>query len=277
MKAPLPAWLWLVPFAVIFTAFQLAPMAWVAISAFNVNGDWGLGHFQEIAQSAFFRQAIWKSLTISLVSSAIGLVIATLTCHALVRSGGCLRRAMIAFTNMTSNFAGVPLAFAFIILLGANGVLTLALQRLGIIEDVRLYSTGGLIVIYTWFQIPLGILLLFPAFAGLKAEWRDAASLLGAGRIAYWQRIGLPVLWPALAGTFTVLFANAMGAYATVYALVNTSYNLMTIRIANLVAGDLFLEPNLASALALILVLLLVLVTLVQQWLLRRSAQHGSR
>tara|TARA_B100000929_G_scaffold287330_1_gene273841 strand:- start:310 stop:1143 length:834 start_codon:yes stop_codon:yes gene_type:complete len=277
VKAPLPAWLWLVPFAVIFTAFQLAPMAWVAISAFNVNGDWGLGHFQEIAQSAFFRQAIWKSLTISLVSSAIGLVIATLTCHALVRSGGRLRRAMIAFTNMTSNFAGVPLAFAFIILLGANGVLTLALQRLGIIEDVRLYSTGGLIVIYTWFQIPLGILLLFPAFAGLKAEWRDAASLLGAGRIAYWQRIGLPVLWPALAGTFTVLFANAMGAYATVYALVNTSYNLMTIRIANLVAGDLFLEPNLASALALILVLLLVLVTLVQQWLLRRSAQHGSR
>ena len=277
MKAPLPAWLWLVPFAVIFTAFQLAPMAWVAISAFNVNGDWGLGHFQEIAQSAFFRQAIWKSLTISLVSSAIGLVIATLTCHALVRSGGRLRRAMIAFTNMTSNFAGVPLAFAFIILLGANGVLTLALQRLGIIEDVRLYSTGGLIVIYTWFQIPLGILLLFPAFAGLKAEWRDAASLLGAGRIAYWQRIGLPVLWPALAGTFTVLFANAMGAYATVYALVNTSYNLMTIRIANLVAGDLFLEPNLASALALILVLLLVLVTLVQQWLLRRSTQHGSR
>jgi len=277
VKAPLPAWLWLVPFAVIFTAFQLAPMAWVAISAFNVNGNWGLGHFQEIAQSAFFRQAIWKSLTISLVSSAIGLVIATLTCHALVRSGGRLRRAMIAFTNMTSNFAGVPLAFAFIILLGANGVLTLALQRLGIIEDVRLYSTGGLIVIYTWFQIPLGILLLFPAFAGLKAEWRDAASLLGAGRIAYWQRIGLPVLWPALAGTFTVLFANAMGAYATVYALVNTSYNLMTIRIANLVAGDLFLEPNLASALALILVMLLVLVTLVQQWLLRRSAQHGSR
>ena len=126
-------------------------------------------------------------------------------------------------------------------------------------------------------RVVAALMLLFPAFAGLKAEWRDAASLLGAGRIAYWQRIGLPVLWPALAGTFTVLFANAMGAYATVYALVNTSYNLMTIRIANLVAGDLFLEPNLASALALILVLLLVLVTLVQQWLLRRSAQHGSR
>ena len=277
MKAPLPAWLWLVPFAVIFTAFQLAPMAWVAISAFNVNGDWGLGHFQEIAQSAFFRQAIWKSLTISLVSSAIGLVIATLTCHALVRSGGRLRRAMIAFTNMTSNFAGVPLAFAFIILMGANGMLTLMLERLGIIDDFNLYSRTGLIVIYTWFQIPLGILLLFPAFGGLRPDWREAASLLGAGRLGYWRHVGLPVLWPALAGTLTILLANAMGAYATVYALVNTSYNLMTIRIANLVSGDLFLQPNLASALALVLVALLAVVTLIQQWLLRRSYHVAER
>ncbi|OBX36013.1 hypothetical protein A8U91_00349 [Halomonas elongata] len=51
----------------------------------------------------------------------------------------------------------------------------------------------------------------------------------------------------------------------------------MTIRIANLVSGDLFLQPNLASALALILVLLLAMVTLIQQWLLRRSYHVAER
>ncbi|MEL7982796.1 ABC transporter permease subunit [Vreelandella titanicae] len=271
MKRLLPAWLWLVPFALVFVAFQLAPLGWIAISAFHVEGAWGLGHFREIAGSTFFRQAIGRSLEISLISSLLGLIIATLACHSLTRTSGPLRRWMIAFTNMTSNFAGVPLAFAFIILMGANGVLTIALQRLGLIDSFSLYSRNGLIVIYTWFQIPLGILLLFPAFEGLRAEWRDAASLLGAGRIAYWRHIGLPILRPALAGTLTILIANAMGAYATVYALVNTSYNLMTIRIANLVSGDLFLQPNLASALALVLVGLLVIVTLIQQWIVRRS------
>lgn len=271
MKRLLPAWLWLVPFALVFVAFQLAPLGWIAISAFHVEGAWGLGHFREIAGSTFFRQAIGRSLEISLISSLLGLIIATLACHSLTRTSGPLRRWMIAFTNMTSNFAGVPLAFAFIILMGANGVLTIALQRLGLIDSFSLYSRNGLIVIYTWFQIPLGILLLFPAFEGLRAEWRDAASLLGAGRIAYWRHIGLPILRPALAGTLTILIANAMGAYATVYALVNTSYNLMTIRIANLVSGDLFLQPNLASALALVLVGLLAMVTLIQQWIVRRS------
>nr|WP_240550043.1 ABC transporter permease subunit [Halomonas titanicae] len=255
----------------VFVAFQLAPLGWIAISAFHVEGAWGLGHFREIAGSPFFRQAIGRSLEISLISSLLGLIIATLACHSLTRTSGPLRRWMIAFTNMTSNFAGVPLAFAFIILMGANGVLTIALQRVGLIDSFSLYSRNGLIVIYTWFQIPLGILLLFPAFEGLRAEWRDAASLLGAGRIAYWRHIGLPILRPALAGTLTILIANAMGAYATVYALVNTSYNLMTIRIANLVSGDLFLQPNLASALALVLVVLLAMVTLIQQWIVRRS------
>jgi|TARA_R110000851_G_scaffold65228_8_gene148085 putative spermidine/putrescine transport system permease protein len=271
VKRLLPAWLWLVPFALVFVAFQLAPLGWIAISAFHVEGAWGLGHFREIAGSTFFRQAIGRSLEISLISSLLGLIIATLACHSLTRTSGPLRRWMIAFTNMTSNFAGVPLAFAFIILMGANGVLTIALQRVGLIDSFSLYSRNGLIVIYTWFQIPLGILLLFPAFEGLRAEWRDAASLLGAGRIAYWRHIGLPILRPALAGTLTILIANAMGAYATVYALVNTSYNLMTIRIANLVSGDLFLQPNLASALALVLVGLLAMVTLIQQWIVRRS------
>ncbi|SHK59734.1 ABC transporter permease [Halomonas caseinilytica] len=277
LHAASPALLWLLPFVVVFAAFQLAPLAWVAISAFRVDDGWGLGHFREIVTSPFFRQAIGRSLEISLVSSLLGLTIAALTCHSLAHTRGPLRRWMVAFTNMTSNFAGVPLAFAFIILMGTNGVLTLALQRLGIIEDFNLYSKTGLIVIYTWFQIPLGVLLLFPALAGLRTEWQEAASLLGAGRLAYWRHIGLPVLWPALLGTLTILIANAMGAYATVYALVNTSYNLVTIRIANLVSGDLFLQPNLASALALILVLLLAMVTLIQQWLLRRSYHVAER
>ncbi len=77
------------------------------------------------------------------MSSLLGLTIAALTCHSLAHTRGPLRRWMVAFTNMTSNFAGVPLAFAFIILMGTNGVLTLALQRLGIIEDFNLYSKTG--------------------------------------------------------------------------------------------------------------------------------------
>lgn len=73
-----------------------------------------------------------------------------------------LRDFVSAFANMTSNFAGVPLAFAFIILLGFNGALTLLLKQVGLLEDFSIYSKSGLILVYTYFQIPLGVLLLYP-------------------------------------------------------------------------------------------------------------------
>ncbi|MCY1429986.1 sulfate ABC transporter, permease protein [compost metagenome] len=187
-----------------------------------------------------------------------------------------LRDFVMAFANMTSNFAGVPLAFAFIIILGFNGAITLLLKQAGLIEDFNLYSKTGLIILYTYFQIPLGVLLLYPAFDALREDWRESAALLGAGAWQFWRHIGIPVLTPALLGTFVILMANALGAYATVYALTTGNFNVLTIRIAGLVAGDIFLDPNMASALAMILVGLMTLITIVHQWLLRRSyhAQH---
>ncbi|MBO8124628.1 ABC transporter permease, partial [Klebsiella pneumoniae] len=181
------------------------------------------------------------------------------------------RRWLIAFTNMTGNFSGVPLAFAFIIILGVNGAITLQLKAWGMIEDFNLYSAAGLMLIYLYFQIPLGILLLYPAFDALKPEWEDAAKTMGAGRLAYWRYVALPVLSPALLGTFIILFANAAGAYASTYALTTGNYNMVTIRIASLVSGDLFLEPNMAAALSVLLMVILGFITVVYHWLLKRS------
>jgi ABC-type spermidine/putrescine transport system permease subunit II len=101
----------------------------------------------------------------------------------------------------------------------------------------------------------------------------------GANRLPCWAPAAgnsgalsaLPVLTPALLGTFVILLANALGAYATVYALTTGNFNVLPIRIAALVSGDISLDPNMASALAVILVGLMTLVTLVHQWLLKRS------
>ena len=270
-RGRLLALLWLLPFVVVFGIFQLAPLAWVAVHSLHTDAGWSLDNFSKVFASRFYLQALQRSLEISLWSSLAGLVIATLGAYSLNRVDSKLRDFVSAFANMTSNFAGVPLAFAFIILLGFNGALTLLLKQMGLLEDFSLYSKTGLILVYTYFQIPLGVLLLFPAFDALREDWREAAALLGASPWQFWRHIGLPVLTPALLGTFVILLANALGAYATVYALTTGNFNVLPIRIAALVAGDITLDPNLASALAMVLVGLMTLVTVVHQWLLRRS------
>jgi len=268
------ALLLLLPFTLFWVAFQLAPLLWIAINSFwsEMNSQWGWDNYQDILTSPFYQQAFRFSLDISLWSSVYGLLIALVTGYSLHQlGGGRLQRFLIAFTNMTSNFAGVPLAFAFVILLGLNGCLTLLLRHYGLVESFRLFSRNGMVLVYTWFQIPLGVLLLYPAFDGLKKEWQESAALLGASRWRYWWHIGLPILFPALLGTFVILLANALGAYATIYALTTGNFNVVPVRIAALVSGDISLDPNTGSALAMLLVAIMALITLVQQYLVRRS------
>ncbi|MBD1586901.1 ABC transporter permease subunit [Pseudomonas typographi] len=261
----------LLPFALFFIVFQIAPLLWVAVHSVQVDDGWSLSNFTRAFGSKFYRQAMQFSLEISVWSSLLGLLIAVVGSISLSKVDSRLRNFVNAFANMTSNFAGVPLAFAFIILLGFNGAITLVLKQSGLVDGFNLYSKGGLILVYTYFQIPLGVLLLYPALDALREDWRESAALLGASTWRYWWHIGLPVLTPALLGTFVILLANALGAYATVYALTTGNFNVLPIRIAAMVAGDISLDPNMASALAIILVGMMTLVTVVHQWMLRRS------
>lgn len=261
----------MLPFITLFCLFQIAPMIWVLINSFIYEEAWSVANYLEVFTNDFYLQAFENTLWLSIFCSVIGLLISSVTAFSIYKMQGKVRRMMISFTTMTSNFSGVPLAFAFIIILGFNGAITLQLKAWGIIEDFNIYSANGLMLLYIYFQIPLGVLLLYPAFDALKPEWEEAAKTMGASKLTYWFKVAIPVISPALLGTFIILIANAVGAYASTYALTSGNYNLVTIRIASLVSGDLFLEPNMAAALSVLLIAILGFITAIHHWLLKRS------
>ena len=276
-KAEKVALLLLLPFGVVFFIFQMLPLIWVLIDSFksNFGEDWGVGNYAYILESRYFRKSIVNSLKISLYSSVAGMLLALPCSWSIHRMGGQLKNSAVTFSNMIANFSGVPLAFAFVILLGANGFITMLFNLSGLELGFNLYSANGLTLIYTYFQIPLAVLLMLPAMEGIRDEWREAACLMGAGKLRYWWSIGLPVMMPSILGTFIILFANAMGTMATAFALTGGNYNLITIRISSLIFGDIFLDPWLASAFSMVLVLLLVLVTLANEWLLKPGRRYA--
>ena len=265
----------LLPFALMVVLFALAPLAWVQVLSLRAEDGWSFARYAEVLGDRFFLDAFAMSLYLSWWSSVAGLIAALFAAASLRRVPGRVQDAVVAFANMAGNLTGVPLAFAFMILLGTNGTLTLLLREAGLAAGFDLYTREGLVLIYTYFQIPLAVLMLYPAFDGLDDDWSSAAALLGASPRQYWRHVALPVLAPAVLGTFILLFANAMGTYATTFALTQGNFNIVTVRIASLIAGDLFLEPELAAALAVLLTLLLVAVTILSQWLLRR--RHDTR
>lgn len=263
----------LFPFLGILVLFLAIPLAIMIRASFANQDDtgWTFQNYLTIMTQPFYYEAFKNSFIISIVSSLVGIILAMFVAHALARSDQRVQDRMMLFINMTANFAGVPLAFAFIILIGNAGVLTLLLAKIGVplLSSFNLYSWQGLAVTYIYFQVPLGALFLYPAFKGIDDRWEEAALLLGAGPTSFWIRIGLPHIMPSVFGTFIILFANAMGTYETAYALVGSNINLVTTRIAAMVSGDIFAQPQLGSAMAVLFAVMMIAILIIDEYFLR--------
>lgn len=273
MREKIFASLSMLPFFLLFIAFQIAPLVWIVINSFRLEDEDGftLENYTYIFNSKFYAQSFELSLQISLTSSFFGLLIALIGSYSLYKLAPSKLTSMIlSFNTMTSNFSGVPLAFAFIILLGANGVFNLFLKEIGLEPVFNLYSVLGINITYVYFQIPLAILLLYPAFNSLEENQENASRLLGASRRIYWLKIALPILAPALIGVFVILVANALGAYATIYALTSGNFNVLPIRIASLIAGDVTLDPYMASAVSVLLILMMIVIATISNLISKR-------
>lgn len=254
----------MLPFLLFCFLMEMVPVAVLARDAFREQGIGAptLANFAVVAEPLFAR-ALLNSVTISLGTALIGGVVGALAAAAVVAGSARGRRWALGLVAVTSNFAGIPLSFAFVALLGTNGFVTLLLRES---FDVRLYpklfsiySWAGLAMVYVYFQVPLMILVFAPAIARLKPAWREAAATLGGSGWDFWRRVGAPVLAAPFVAALALLFANALGAYATAYALVGGNLNLLPIQIGYYVEGDLAYDPGKASALSLVLALLMTL------------------
>lgn len=275
MKRRLPFHLAMILFALIAVAVLIYPSANMVLISFKPTGGggWTLANYREILTESMYTAAIKNSVGISLFSSVVAIVFTTVTTYAIVSRSKKLRETFVVIANMTSNFAGIPLAFAYIILLGSSGVLLIFGRRAGIdwLANYNLYSPWGLCIVYLYFQLPMGIILLLPIYDALDKGWRESAELLGASSFQYWRRIGLPVLMPSIVGVFAMMFANAMGAYASAEALTGTGVNLLSIRIANTVTGDIFARPEIGAALSVLLAMILLVNMILGDKLAKRA------
>ena len=252
-----PYLLALAPFLLLILLFELLPLCSIIFKSFMEEGSGGFTFDNYIN---VFSKPIYR-ITISIISAAVGIVVAFIGAKAAHNTESLMKRVFMSILNMTSNFAGVPLAFSFIILLGKTGVLVILAKALGIesMATFDIYSNNGLILIYIYFQIPLATLLLIPAFNALREEYREAAKILRANSFQYWIHVGLPILMPSLLSTFSVLFANSLVAYGTAYALLSGNASLLPIRISEMFVGDLTQRVELGSALSVVLLLLMAL------------------
>lgn len=272
------AWLGVAPFFLFAFSFLLLPSVSLFVESFrDVEGNFTFNNLFALFNERVIVSAYIQSIQISLITALMGGIFGFFVAYALTFGNlpAPFRSALISFCGVASNFAGVPLAFAFIATLGRAGLLTAFFKNtfgLNLYDtDFSLYNFWGLSVTYLYFQLPLMILIMTPALEGLRREWREAAENLGASSWQYWRHIGLPILLPSMLGMMILLFGNAFGAYATAYALTGGTLPLVTLLIGAQISGDALPNRGLGYALALGMVVIMALSLIGYSFLQRRS------
>ena len=269
------------PFLIFAVLFLILPTLFLVVGAFQDNdGSFTLKNILDLGTEQIL-SSFWISIRVSAASAVLGALIGLVIALAVIRGRlpDAIRSTVLTFSGVASNFAGIPLAFAFLSTLGRLGLVTVILKTVFGFDMYRagfnILSFWGLTLTYLYFQIPLMVLIIAPAIDGLKKEWGEAAATLGATPAQFWRYVGLPVLWPNLLGTLSLLFANAFGAIATAYALTGSSLNIVPILLYAQIRGDVLNNPGLGAALALGMIVItalanviyLVIRTRAERWL----------
>lgn len=268
-------WIPILPFLALCFAIMILPLFFMLWGSFTgADGQFTLDHYAKM-QASIYSKSFKNSILLSGVTAIIGVTFGTVVGYFICQLKSKRAQELVtALCDVTSNFSGAPLAFAFIVVLGSNGVLTLALQKYfdwSIYPEFSIYSFSGLILSYSYFQFPLMVLLIIPAIAGLRREWKEAAHGLGASNLQYWRHVGIPILSPAITAGLLLLFANAFGAYATAYTLTEFRYPLVTLQIGFLLKGEVFRDPGAGDAMGILALLLMGISILLYQFVSKRG------
>ncbi len=282
-RSAILAWLGVIPFFVFAILFLILPSAFLLFgSLLNAKGELTLENFAGLAQENILN-AYTLSLQISITTALIGGIFGFLLAYAAILGGlpRFVRSFLLTFSGVASNFAGVPLAFAFIATLGRLGFVTVLFRNYFGFDFYQngfsVLSLTGLVLTYTYFQFPLMVLIIAPALDGLKREWREASENLGASSWEYWRYIAFPILLPSLLGTMILLFSNAFGAVATAYALTGGNFQLATILIFRQIRGEVLGNPGLGYAVAVGMVIIMAASLSIYYWLQGRTERWLKR
>ncbi len=267
------------PFLVFVGLFLLYPTLVVVGGAFVADdGGLTLANLRAVVGSPYLDGFV-RSIRLSAITAVLGAVLGALLAWAVVngRPDGMLRRVVTSASGVLAQFGGVTLAFAFLATVGFEGLVTVWLRDRGLdifAGGAWIFELSGLVLVYTYFQVPLMVLVFLPALDGLKTQWREAAESLGGSAWDYWRHVGGPLLAPAFLGSMLLLFANAFSAYATAAALVSQGAPIAPLQIRALQTSEVILgQQNLGRALGLGMVLVVTVVMALYALLQRRTSR----
>ena len=209
-------WVLAAPAALVVLAFLIVPVAGTIATTFGEAGG-PFAPYVAFFSSGFRRAVLWRTLEISLATTLISVVVGFLTAIVVARAPKRVRSILIVAAVFPLLTGVVVRSFAFLILLGKNGMVNSALIAVGITDEpfAMLYTQGAVIVAMVYLFVPLMILTLVGVLENISDDLVQASSSLGATPAATFRQVIFPLAVPGLIVGAVLVFTGSFTAYAT--------------------------------------------------------------
>lgn len=218
-RAPRPAtWALALPLGSFYLAFFLAPLLMlVAVSAFDDDAleTVGFAQWVKFLGDPFYLNVVWDTVKLGFYAVGVTTLLAVPLALVWLSATATWQRVLLFVIILPLLTSVVVRTFAWIVILGREGVVNQALLALGLIATpLRLLQTElGLVIALAQIELPLMLLPLISVLARLPPNLVDASLALGAGRWRTLFRVILPLAAPGLVAGATLVFASASTAF----------------------------------------------------------------
>ncbi|WP_206078835.1 ABC transporter permease [Allomesorhizobium camelthorni] len=209
-------WVIAAPATLAVIIFLVLPVAATIGTTFG-DPDGLFAAYADFFNSGFRRNVLWRTLEISLITTAISLFVGFLTAYVVAKSPGRLKSLLIIAAVFPLLTGVVVRSFAWLIMLGKNGILNNFLVAIGVTNEPlsMLYTQGAVIAAMVYLFVPLTILTLVGVLENIPEDVVQASASLGATPAATFRQVILPLAVPGLIVGAVLVFTGSFTAYAT--------------------------------------------------------------
>ena len=268
----LDVWGWTtIVILLLYALFLLYPLSLLLKMAFSDGVHFTLENFAKFFSRKYYSITLLNSFKVSIAATVASVVVGVVLGYfmsAFKIRGAKLLRMCIVMATMSAPFVG---AYAWIMLLGRNGVITESLSRLFGITMPDIYGFNGILLVFVTQLFPLVFLYVQGAMSKMDASLLEASENLGCTGFKRFFKVVLPLISPTVLAGALLVFVRAMSDFGTPM-LIGEGYRTFTVILYNEFVGEVSQNKGFASAIAIIAILITMVVYFSQNIVAKKQA-----
>lgn len=249
----------------LYLLFLIYPMFNVLGRSVVEDGKLTLKYFITFFSQEYYISTLWNSFKVSIATTAVSLILGIPLAYfynIYEIHGRKLLQMVIVLCTMSAPFIG---AYAWILLLGNNGVITAFLKTALNIKIPSIYGFSGILLAMSTRLFPLAFMYVSSAMQNIDNTLLEASANLGCTGFKRFWKIGISLCMPSILAAALMIFMRAFADFGTPL-MIGEGYRTFPVEIYNQFVGETGTNENFAAAISVIAVIITAIIFLIQKF-----------